>query len=79
MPLTFEIVHTCVYIQNTNDHEELSDSHKYFTFVSQYLFLNTYDLFIIPHFTVIFVFAAMKFLLQFINILHLPDILALSH
>ena len=30
MPTTFEIVHTCVWIQNTNVHHVLSDSHKYF-------------------------------------------------
>ena len=34
MPLTFEIVCTCVSIQNTNAHEVLGDSYKYFTFVS---------------------------------------------
>ena len=34
MPITFEIVHTCVSKQNTNAHEVLSDSHKYFTFES---------------------------------------------
>ena len=37
MPITFEIVHTCVSIQSTNAHEVLSDSHKYFTFVSHIL------------------------------------------
>ena len=31
---TVEIVHTCVCIQNTNVHEVLSDSLKYYTFVS---------------------------------------------
>ena len=32
MPLTFEIIHTCVSMKNTNDHEVLHDSHKYFTY-----------------------------------------------
>ena len=34
MPISFEIVHTCVSVQNTYAHEVLCDSHKYFTFVS---------------------------------------------
>ena len=34
MPITFEIVHICISIQNTHAHEVLGDSHKYFTFVS---------------------------------------------
>ena len=34
MPITFEIIHTCVSIQNNIAYEVLSDSHKYFTFVS---------------------------------------------
>ena len=34
MSVTFEIVQTCISIQNTNAHEMLGDSHKYFTFVS---------------------------------------------
>ena len=38
MPLTFEIIHTCVSIKNTNGHEVLSDGHKYLTFVSHICF-----------------------------------------
>ena len=34
MSITFEVVQTCVSIQNTVAHEWLSDSNKYFTFVS---------------------------------------------
>ena len=34
MPVTLEIVHISVSIQNTNIHEVLGDSHKYFTFAS---------------------------------------------
>ena len=34
MPMTFEILHTCISIQNTNDHEVLDDGYKYFGLVS---------------------------------------------
>ena len=76
MAITFEIVHTCVSVQNTNGYEVLSDSHKYFTFVSHIssLILISMISLIIPHLAVIFVFPCMTFLLQFINILHLVDI-----
>ena len=40
MPITFEIVHTSVSLQNTNGHEVLSDNHKYFTFIS-HIFSST--------------------------------------
>ena len=60
MPITFETVHTSVYIQKTNVHEVFSDSHKYFTFVS-HLYLHSYDLLPFPHLTVIFTFTAMNF------------------
>ena len=35
MPIPFEIVNKCIFIQNTNVHKVLGDSHKYFTFISQ--------------------------------------------
>ena len=47
MPRTFEIVHTCVFIHNTNAHGELSDSLKDITFVSHF-FLHIYDCLSIP-------------------------------
>ena len=37
MRVTFEIVCTCICIQNTNAHEMLGDSHKYLTFVSTFV------------------------------------------
>ena len=67
MPVKFNIRHTTVLIHNTNAHELLSDSHKYFTSL---IHIGSFT-FMIPHLAVIFVFSAMKVLLQFINILHL--------
>ena len=67
MQLTFEIVQTCVSIQNTNDHEVLNDSHKYFTFVSCTCSFSSMYILNIPHLAVIFVYNAMTFLLQFIH------------
>ena len=67
MPVTYETVHTCVSIQNTNATEVLSDSYKYFTFGKPHVFLHIYDLLNIPHLAIISVCTAMKFLLQFIN------------
>ena len=48
MPITFEVVHTCISIQNTNAHAVLDDSHKYFTFVS-----HICDPFSIPYLVVV--------------------------
>ena len=48
MPITFEIAHTWVSIQNTNPHDVFIDNHKYFTFVSHicsHLWFLTYSLF----------------------------------
>ena len=68
MPMISEILHTSVCIQNTYAHQVLSDSHKYFTFVS-HIFPCIYDPFNI-HLAVIFVFITITFWLQFINVLH---------
>ena len=37
IPITFEIVHTFVSIQNANTHDMLCYNHKYFTFLSHIL------------------------------------------
>ena len=49
---TFEIVHTSLCIQNTNAYKVLTDSHKYFTFVS-HIFIHIYDPLSIPCLAVI--------------------------
>ena len=79
MPLTFEIIHTCLSIQKANGHEVLSDSHKYFTFVSHnYLSspMNPWVFFVWQSYLVLSQML-MVFLLQFINILYLAVIFAL--
>ena len=55
IPITFEIVHTCVSLQNTNGHEVLSDSHKYYTFKPYWSF-HDYEPFSIHSLAVIIVF-----------------------
>ena len=42
MPITFEVIHTCLTIHNAHTYEVLSDGYKYFTF-SNHLFLHIYD------------------------------------
>ena len=79
-PITFEIIHTCVSIQNTNAHEFLSDSHKYFTFVSHTCSFTS----MIPYVFLVwqsflFFVNAYSVFLQFINILHLAATFVLSH
>ena len=48
MPINFNIIHTCVSINNTNAYKVLSDSHKYFylqaIFVLSYLQSLMYSL-----------------------------------
>ena len=41
MPITFEIVHPCVSIQNTIGHKVLSDRQKYFPFVTHILSITS--------------------------------------
>ena len=72
------MVPTLLLIQNTNAHEVLGDNYKYFTFVS-HIFLHIHDPLSIPCLEVIFVFIAIKVLLQFINILHLVAIYFVLH
>ena len=43
VPITFEIVHTCVTIQGTDGHEVLRDSHIYIYICRPYLFLHLYE------------------------------------
>ena len=38
MPLTFEMIHTCVSIPNTNADKVLSQSHKYFHLAAIFVF-----------------------------------------
>ena len=57
MPIPFEIIGTCVSIQNINVHEVLSDSHKYFKLASYIFFIHIYDPLSIPCLAVIFIFA----------------------
>ena len=78
IPITFEILHICISIPNTNDHEMLGDSHKYFTIESQifssHLCSFKYSLFG-SHICVLQM--CIKFILQFINILNLAPIFVL--
>ena len=66
MLITFEILYTCVSIQNTNAHEVLSDSLNYFI-CEPYLLPDIYDPLRIPCFKfkyIVFLQMPMKFLLS---------------
>ena len=78
MPITFEIIHTCV--QNATLNEVPSKSHKYFVCVSHICFFTsmTPEVFLF-FFFFFFLQKLIKFLLQFINLLHLVDIFVLTH
>ena len=80
MQTTFEIVHTCVPIQNTTAHEVTSVSHKYFTSV-RHFFCHSYYPLSIPYLAIIFIFFANAYeaLLQNIENLYSPVISVFSY
>ena len=61
LPIMFYVVHTCVLIINTNTHKVLSDSHKYFTFVSHIFFIHFHDLLDSLHLAFIFALLSWRF------------------
>ena len=56
MPISFDIVNTYVYIQNTNAHEVWGDSLKYFKFVSHIFSFIIYNILSISCLPTIFIF-----------------------
>ena len=61
MPITFKIIYTCESIHNAIAEEVLSNSHKYFTFDSQFVFFHIYDHLSIPSLVHLFVQIPMMF------------------
>ena len=80
MPISFEILHTCVYIQNTNAHEVFRWQCQIFYISKPYLFFHIYDPLNIPCLAVISTFfqMPMKCLPQFITISYLAAIFVLN-
>ena len=75
IPLTLEIIDTCVSLQNNTGHEVLTYSHKYVTFVSHICSFISMIFFVFLHLAAILLFflflqMPIMILLFFINILH---------